>query len=121
MMGKLNGFKGRTNGIGMELFVRPSTSNNLVGMSPAGASIKVADILAQIPHIKVVAPVNIQITSSLDNIYGIDFKTYDGLLPFVFLSGGSFQGPYDVIVNNYIGAGKKVGHTLHSLNHPFPI
>src|ERR1700704_6835364 len=58
LMGKLNGFKDRTNGIGMDMFVRPSTTNNFIGMSPAGASIKVADILAQIPHIKVVAPVN---------------------------------------------------------------
>jgi putative ABC transport system permease protein len=121
LMGKLNGFKDRTNGIGMDMFVRPSTTNNFIGMSPAGASIKVADILAQIPHIKVVAPVNIQITSSLDNIYGIDFKTYNGLLPFVFLSGGPFQGPYDVIVDDYIGAGKKVGDTLQILNHPFRI
>jgi putative ABC transport system permease protein len=121
LMGKLNGFKDRTNGIGMDMFVRPSTTNNFIGMSPAGASIKVAGVLAQIPHIKVVAPVNIQITSSLDNIYGIDFKTYDGLLPFVFLSGGPFQGPYDVIVDDYIGAGKKVGDTLQILNHPFRI
>jgi putative ABC transport system permease protein len=121
LMGKLNGFKDRTNGIGMDMFVRPSTTNNFIGMSPAGASIKVADILAQIPHIKVVAPVNIQITSSLDNIYGIDFKTYDGLLPFVFLSGGPFQGPNDVIVDDYIGAGKKVGDTLEILKHPFRI
>src|SRR5258708_2349815 len=87
----------------------------------AGASIKVAEILAQLPHIKVVAPVNIQITSSLDNIYGIDFKTYDALLPFVFLSGGPFQGPNDVIVDDYIGAGKKVGDTLEILKHPFLI
>lgn len=121
LMGKLNGFKDRTNGIGMDMFVRPSTTNNFIGMSPAGASIKVADVLAQIPHIKVVAPVNIQITSSLDNIYGIDFKTYDGLLPFVFLSGGPFQGPDDVIVDDYIGAGKKVGDTLTILAHPFRI
>ena len=121
LMGKLNGFKDRTNGIGMDMFVRPSTTNNFIGMSPAGASIKVADVLAQVPHIKIVAPVNIQITSSLDNIYGIDFKSYDGLLPFVFLSGGPFEGPYDVIVDDYIGAGKKVGDTLSILNHPFRI
>ncbi|WP_174243037.1 ABC transporter permease [Granulicella sp. L60] len=121
LMGKLNGFKDRTNGIGMDMFVRPSTTNNFIGMSPAGASIKVAEVLSQIPHIKVVAPVNIQITTSLDNIYGIDFKTYDGLLPFVFLSGGPFQGPNDVIVDDYIGAGKKVGDTLQILNHPFRI
>src|SRR3982074_3647612 len=66
LMAKLNGFKDRTNGIGMDMFVRPSTTNNFIGMSPAGASIKVADVLAKIPHVAVVAPVNIQITSTFD-------------------------------------------------------
>ena len=121
LMGKLNGFKDRTNGIGMDMFVRPSTTNNFVGMSPAGASIKVAGVLAQVPHVKVAAPVNIQITSSLDNIYGIDFATFNGLLPFTFISGGPFTGPYDIIVDEYAGAGKKVGDTLSILNHPFRI
>jgi putative ABC transport system permease protein len=121
LMGKLNGFKDRQNGIGMDMFVRPSTTNNFIGMSSAGASIKVAEVLAKIPHIVVVAPVNIQITTSLDNIYGIDFKTYDGLLPFVFLSGTSFQHPYDLILDDYAAAGKKVGDTVSLLNHPFRI
>ena len=121
LMGKLNGFKTRQNGIGMDMLVRPNTASNLIGMSPAGASIKVADILAQVPHVTVAAPVNIQITSSLDNIYGIDFKTYNALLPFNFLSGGPFQGPYDVIVDDFIGAGKKPGDTIQILNRPFRI
>jgi hypothetical protein len=34
---------------------------------------------------------------------------------------GPFQGPYDVIVDDYIGAGKKIGDTLTILNHPFRI
>jgi putative ABC transport system permease protein len=121
LMGKLNGFKDRTNGIGMDMFVRPSTTNNFVGMSPAGASIKVATVLAQVPHVKVAAPVNIQINSSLDNIYGIDFKSFNALLPFTFISGGPFQGTYDIIVDEYAGEGKKVGDTLMILNHPFRI
>src|SRR3984893_2546737 len=66
LMGKLNGFKNRQYGIGMDILVRPNTINNFVGMSPAGASIKVADVIAQIPHVVVSAPVNVQITSSLD-------------------------------------------------------
>jgi len=121
LMGKLNGFKDRTNGIGMDMFVRPSTTNNFIGMSPAGASIKVAAVLAKLPHVVVAAPVNIQITSSFDNIYGIDFKTYDGLLPFVFLKGGPFQGPYDVVVDDYIGAGKNIGDPIKILDHNFRI
>lgn len=121
LMGKLNGFKQRQNGIGMDIFVRPSTTNNFIGMSPAGASIKVADVLAKIPHVLVAAPVDIQLTSSLDSIYGIDFKSFNDLLPFTFLSGTSFQGPNDVIVDDYAADGKKVGDTINILNHPFRI
>ncbi|NYF79258.1 ABC transporter permease [Granulicella arctica] len=121
LMGKLNGFKDRTNGIGMDMFVRPSTTNNFIGMSPAGASIKVADIIAKIPHVAVAAPVNIQITSSFDNIYGIDFQSYDALLPFVFQKGGPFQGPYDIIVDDYIGAGKNIGDSIKVIDHTFRI
>jgi putative ABC transport system permease protein len=121
LMGKLNGFKDRQNGIGMDMFVRPSTANNFIGMSPAGASIKVADVLAQIPHIKVAAPVNIQINNMFDSIYGIDFKSFDALRPFTFISGGPFQGPDDAIVDDYVGAGKKIGDPIQLINHTFRI
>ena len=121
LMGKLNGFKDRTNGIGMDMFVRPPTTNNFVGLSSASASIKIGNVIAQVPHIKVVAPVNIQITGALDNIYGIDFATFNGLAPYQFLSGGPFQGPYDIIVDEYAAAGKKVGDSLTVLNHAFRI
>jgi len=121
LMGKLNGFKQRQNGIGMDMFVRPNSANNLIGMSPAGASIKVADVLAKIPHVVVSAPVNVQINSSLDTIYGIDFKTFNALLPFTFIAGTPFQGPDDVILDDYAAAGKKVGDTITILNHPFRI
>ena len=121
LMGKLNGFKDRENGIGMDMFVRPSTTNNFIGMSPAGASIGVAEVLARIPHVKVAAPVNIQINSSLDSIYGIDFASYNALLPFVFLEGGPFQQPFDIIVDDYIGKGHQIGDSLDILHHPFRI
>jgi putative ABC transport system permease protein len=103
------------------MFARPNTASNLIGMSPAGASIKVANVLAKIPHIVVAAPVNIQITGTLDNIYGIDFKSYDALLPFTFLSGTPFQGPDDVLIDDLAYPGKKVGDHISILNHDFRI
>ena len=121
LMGKLNGFKDRQNGIGMDMFVRPPSANNLVGMSSAAASIKIAGVLAQVPHVKVAAPVNIQITGALDNIYGIDYESFNGLAPFIFLSGGPFQGPDDIIVDDYEIKGRKVGDTMSVLNHTFRI
>lgn len=121
LLGKISGFKMRQNGIGMDMIVRPATTNNFLGMSSAAASIKVADVLAKIPHVAVAAPVNIQLTGSLDSIYGIDYKSFNALLPFTYISGTSFQGPDDVILDDYSAAGKKVGDTIQILNHNFRI
>src|SRR5215472_1036020 len=121
LLGKISGFKARQNGIGMDMIVRPATTNNFLGMSSAAASIKVADILAKIPHVAVAAPVNIQLNASLDSIYGIDYKSFSELLPFTFISGGAFQGPNDVIVDDFTADGKKVGDSISILNHPFRI
>lgn len=126
MLGMLNGSKTRTSGIGLDLFVRPSSTNNFAALSSAATSVKVADVLAGLPHVAVASPVNIQLTagSALENIYGIDFKTYDALKPFVFLSGGPFQGPSDVIVDDYFaasGKGHRVGDTIEILHRPFRI
>ncbi|RZU40857.1 ABC transporter permease [Edaphobacter modestus] len=121
LLGKISGFKERQSGIGMDMIVRPATTNNFIGMTGAGASIKVADVLAKIPHVAVAAPVNITITGSLDSIYGIDYKSFSGLLPFTFLSGTAFQGPDDVIVDDYAAAGKKVGDKIKILEHDFRI
>ena len=118
LMGKLDGFKTRQNGIGMDILVRPNSASNLIGMSPAGASVKVADILANVPHVVVAAPVNVQVDSNLDTTYGIEFNSFNALLPFTFLSGTSFQGPYDVIIDDYYADQTKarVGDTITLLN-----
>lgn len=121
LLGKISGFKARQNGIGMDMIVRPATTNNFLGMSGAGASIKVTDVIRKIPHVAVVAPVNIAVTSSLDSIYGIDYQSFSALAPFTFLSGTPFQGPDDVLVDDYTATDKKVGDTIKILNHDFRI
>lgn len=121
MIGKVNGFHTRTSGIGLDLFVRPSNTNNFVGMSAAGANVKVANVLRDIPNVDVVSPVNIQITSSLDNIYGIDFPSFNALTPFHFLSGGPFTGPDSAIVDDYVAKNLKVGDPIKILDHTFRI
>ena len=121
LLGKIDGFKARQNGIGMDMIVRPATTNNFLGMSSAAASIKVADVLEKIPHVAVAAPVNIQLLGTLDTIYGINYESFNGLLPFSYISGGPFQGPYDVIVDDFVADGKKVGDSITILNRPFRI
>lgn len=124
MLGMLNGQRTRTSGIGMDMITHPGAVTNLIGMSGAAASMQVADVLRKLPHVTVAAPVNIQLTSgkSLENIYGIDFPTYNALRPFVFLAGGPFKGPNDVIIDNYEAArGFKVGDTMNIMHHAFRI
>jgi putative ABC transport system permease protein len=124
MLGMLNGQRTRTSGIGMDMITHPGAVSNLIGMSGAAASIQVADVLRTLPHVTVVAPVNIQLTSgkSLENIYGIEYKSYNALRPFVFLAGGPFTGPNEVIIDDFQAArGFKVGDNMDILHQHFKI
>jgi putative ABC transport system permease protein len=124
MLGQLNGQRTSQSGIGMDMIVHPGTATNLIGMSGAAASIQVADVLRGLPHVEVAAPVNIQLTAgkTLENIYGIDYASYNALRPFVFVAGTPFQHPDDIIIDDYEAArGFKVGDTMEVLHHPFHI
>ena len=123
--GILNDSKARQQGIGADAMVRPPGSSNLMGLSSAPMSIKVGDILLQLPHVKAVAPVLLQTASSgtLEMIYGINPASYPMGSPFRYLSGGPFTGPNDMIVDDLFAdsAHKKVGDTVEALNHTFRI
>lgn len=124
MLGQLNGQRTNQSGIGMDMIVHPGAATNLIGMSGAAASIQVADVLRGLPHVEVAAPVNIQLTAgkTLENIYGIDYASYNALRPFVFVSGGPFQHPDDIIIDDLEAArGFKIGDTVEVLHHPFHI
>ena len=124
MYGMLNGTKTRQSGIGMDMIAHPGAASNLIGQTSASASVKVAGILQQLPHIQVAAPVYIKLVAgtSLENIYGIDFDSFNALKPFVFLSGGPFTHPDDIIVDEYIEAkGFHVGDPIKVLSHVFHV
>jgi putative ABC transport system permease protein len=121
----LNGSKESQMGVGADLLVQPPGAAALAGMSGAPISVKVGDVLRKVPHVSVVAPVIWAFSQKpLEIDYGIDLATYDGLPPrFRYLSGGSFRGPNDVIVDDFYATQnrKKVGDAIEVLNHPFKI
>jgi putative ABC transport system permease protein len=124
MLGILNGTRTNQSGIGMDMIVHPGAASNLIGMSGAAASIQVADVLRTLPHVEVAAPVNIQLTAgkAVENIYGIDYASYNDLRPFVFIAGGPYQHPDDIIIDDLEAAkGVKVGDTMEVLHHPFHV
>jgi len=123
--GILNGSKESQVGVGADLMVMPPGSSALVGMSGAPISVKVGDVLRKVPHVTVAAPVIWWFTQKpVEIIYGIDLASYDALAPaFRYLSGGPFQGPFDVIIDDYFAGmnRKKVGDPIEILNHQFRI
>jgi putative ABC transport system permease protein len=126
MFGILNGSRQQTTGIGMDMIAHPGAATALMNTSAASADVRIADILRKLPHVEVVAPVNIKLTagSSLENIYGIDYASYNALRPFVFLQGGPFQGPYDILIDDLqaaAGKGLHVGDTVRVLSHDFRV
>ena len=125
-MGMLNDTKQRTNGIGADLMMRPSHASIMTGVSGAPMPIKDAEAVRRLPHVKVVAPVNTHLNTegAIEVLNGIDYDTFTALKPFEFLSGGPFQRPDDVIIDDVFassGKGYHVGDTIQVLDRPFHI
>jgi putative ABC transport system permease protein len=124
--GILNGSRAQQSGTGMDMIVRPGATNALLSSSSASADVRVADVLRKMQHVQVVAPVNIKLTlgNAVENIYGIDYASYNALRPFVFVAGGPFTQPYQIIVDDLQAASNpqlKIGSTLKVLNHEFTV
>ncbi len=125
MFGILDGSRAQTTGSGWDMMARPGQGGVLLNTSSASADIRIADVLRKLPHVAVVSPINIKLTTgaSLENLYGIDFQSYDALKPFVFLEGTPFQQPYDMIIDDVQANGKHlhIGDSIKALNHEFRI
>jgi putative ABC transport system permease protein len=124
--GIMNDSKNRTSGIGFDVIVQPPGSSFFQGLSGAPVSVKVADVLRGMPHVKVVSPVvwTIATGGGVEVIDGIDLASFEALGgPFTYLKGGPFRGPDDVLVDDFIARQRhvKVGDTMEISNHSFHI
>jgi putative ABC transport system permease protein len=122
----MNGSRIQTSGIGMDMIVHPGASSALLNTSAAAAPIAVADVLRGLPHVQVVSPVNIKFTvgKAVENISGIDYDSYNQLKPFVYVAGGAFQHPNDILIDDLqaaSGPGLKVGSPVTVLGHTFTV
>jgi putative ABC transport system permease protein len=124
--GLVNDSARRVEGVGADILVQPPGSSFLMGLSQAPMPIKIADRLAELPRVLVVAPTVFVVNSvqSLSIIYGIDLSSFDRVSGgFVYHAGGPFQAPYDILVDDVYARGhrSKVGETTNLLNHEFRI
>jgi putative ABC transport system permease protein len=125
-IGILNDSRQRQAGIGADVVVMPPGTTVIAGVSGAPLSIKIGDVLARLEHVKVVAPVVMQFSTAgtLEIIYGVDLRSFERLGgPFHYLSGGPFQNPYDLLVDDFFAKSQnlKVGNSIDLLNHSFRI
>lgn len=125
-LGMMQDSRTRTAGIGADILVRPPGSSFISAFSGAPMSVKIGGVLAKLPHVKSVAPVVTQVATSgsLEIIAGIDLPSYESMSSgFHYLSGGPFQDPYDVLVDDLFAQSKhvRVGNTVEILNHQFRI
>lgn len=124
--GILNDTKKRQQGTGADVIVRPPGSSNIIGLTGAPVSIKVADLLRKQPHVVAVSPVAAQFiaSGSVEVIYGIDLPSFEAVGgPFRLLEGRPFQGPDDILVDDYFASANRAhaGATLEVLNHQFRV
>jgi putative ABC transport system permease protein len=125
-MGILNDNKQRTNGIGADLTLRPSNASYMNGVGGAPMPVKNIEAIRHLPHVTVASPViqNLSTAGKVEVLYGIDYPSFNALKPFVFVAGGPFQGPYDVIIDDVYArsdGGYHVGDSVTIMNHPFRI
>jgi len=126
MLGMLQDSRTRQMGIGADIMVQPPGSSLLMGVSGAPVSVKIADKLRSLPRVTAVAPVINQLTTAgaVKVIYGIDLPSFNAVSGgFRYLSGGPFEQPDDVIIDDLEAASRhlKVGDTVEMLNHNFRV
>lgn len=125
-LGILDDNRSRQVGIGADLTVRPPNSSNLSAFSGAPMPVKVGDILRKQSHVTAVSPVVLQVisTTNIEIIYGIDLDSFQAIGgPIRYQTGGPFQGPFDMIVDDLFAKSNKVqvGTTVNVLNHDFRV
>jgi putative ABC transport system permease protein len=125
-LGMLNDSRNRQQGIGADVIVQPPNSSFIQGLSSAPVPIKAGDIIRKLPHVTQVSPVITMVSTAgtIEVIYGIDLNSFEALgAPFRYISGGPFQGPQDVLVDDYFARAQhaKAGDSITILNHKFRI
>jgi putative ABC transport system permease protein len=120
--GTLNEQAQRARGVGADIVIRPPASS-VIGMS-VGMREGVVARVAEQPHVAAAAGVLQQGTDLFNYVTGLDLAQFDKLSGgFHFVSGGPFQGPNDVMVDDFYAKQHdyRIGQTITLLKNPWRI
>jgi putative ABC transport system permease protein len=128
MVGMVHNASTQRSGIGADIIVSPPNASFISSVGGAPVPAKIAEIIGRLPHVVAASPAIAQfnMAGGVETIWGIDYKSYNALKPFVFLEGGPFSGPEadEVIVDDLYAhskPGRTMGATIQLLNHTFRI
>ena len=132
--GTLDASARRARGIGADVFVRPP-GTSVLGLSSAPLSEKVVGALGSKPGVVLATGTMVQSIGGFSTIQGVDFPAIDKMAStwrgagtpesegFKFVAGTPFEGPDDLIVDEYYAREKKVhpGDHLKLINHDWRV
>jgi putative ABC transport system permease protein len=114
----------RARGSGADIMVRGADAKAILSGGTATLSEKFLDLLARQPHVQAVMGVVTHPVELPLVVNGVDIDQFDKVSGGLhFLAGGRFQGPEDVILDQYYAKQKKkhVGETIQILNRSWRI
>jgi putative ABC transport system permease protein len=99
--------------VAIEVIMILSIVGIFMGMLNDTKQDKFVEVLRKLPHVAVASPViqKLNTAGKIEVLYGIEYPSFNALKPFVFVSGGPFQGPNDAIIDD-IAAGADGGHLV---------
>lgn len=113
----------RAKGVGADIWVKPPGAS-AISLSGASMKEKMLDYFRAQPHVVKVAGTNIQAITGISTITGIDYDEFVTLSGrFKYLSGGRFQTPDDIIIDEWYAdqSKKQVGDTVKIMNHDWRV
>lgn len=114
----------RTRGVGADVIVRPSFSSAL-SLSGAPMPEKLVDYFAkEVPHVAKATGTIVETLVFPETMTGVDLEQFNEMSGGLrYLHGGPFQGPNDVIVDEYYARqkGLRVGSTLNLKNRDWRV
>ena len=121
--GMLQDQANRTRALGADIFLKPSSSTAF-NFSTAPVLEKFLPLVARQPHVKQavgVLSVSAILLTPLSGLDVAEFANFNGGIK--FLNGGPFQGPDDIIVDEYYALQNRVhvGGTVNLINHQWRV
>lgn len=120
--GMLDDQRQRARGVGADIMILPP-GMSAIGMSSAPMPQKIEDFVASQPHVELSTGVVIQPIERIHRLTGINYQEFNAMAGFKFLSGGPFEEPFDVIVDEFYARQRdiKVGDTIELVDRDWTV